>query len=106
MGKLRDLVARIGDAARARDLDALVRSDLDFHRCVVKLSGNSRLLKTWESLLAQSRYLLSNLYAIELATMAESMAGNAANHKDLLDSLESGDPSRINDAIEEHMHSA
>jgi len=106
MGELKGLVARIAEAARAGDRDALIQSDLDFHRYIVKLSGNSRLLKTWESLLAQSRYLLTYLYAIELAGLGESLVDNAANHKDVMDSLESADISRINGTIEEHMHSA
>ena len=44
--------------ADAGDLKQLVEKDIDFHREVCRLSGNSRLLKLWSSLASQIRLFL------------------------------------------------
>ena len=55
-------------------------ADLEFHRFIVDLSGNSRLIHIWESLVAQYRYLLRNLYAAQIHM-------NASNHTDWLEAI-------------------
>ena len=44
--------------ADAGDLKRLVEKDIEFHREVCRLSGNSRLLKMWSSLASQIRLFL------------------------------------------------
>ncbi len=100
--RLEEMVKRVIAAAESGDCNGVVMEDLTFHRSLVEWSDNDLLLKIWDSILAQSRYALRTLYALELPT-SETLA---TNHRELLDALRSNDLAAMQSAIEEHMHYA
>src|SRR5690606_7056109 len=83
-----------GDSSRA------ISADLAFHRYLVELSGNSRLLKSWDSLLGQCHYALHGLYQLQAEPSMESLA---ENHMLIISALKSKNMGKITLAIEEHM---
>ncbi|NMC81012.1 MAG: FCD domain-containing protein, partial [Chloroflexi bacterium] len=83
------------------DEEAAVQADLIFHRTLVQLSGNSRLIKVWDSLLAQARFVLRKHYAIQNKAGLETLA---SNHLVVLNVLKQDDDiDRIIKIIEEHL---
>lgn len=101
--KLEQLMEETIEAEKSGNYSYAVLLDLNFHRYIVELSGNSRLLNFWDSLLAQSRYVLRNLYETYPATGND---GLAANHRLILDALRSKSYPEIQQVIVEHMNFA
>lgn len=100
---LKQLVDHIVRAAESGDPKLAMNSDLGFHRKLVELGQNSRVIKAWDSLLAQARSILLNLYSIPDKDLMLSLA---KGHYRLLDSLIKGNELQINIAITEHMKNA
>lgn len=100
---LEELVEKAVAAAQHKDEEAAVQADLDFHRTLVQLSGNSRLLKVWDSLLAQARFVLRKLYSLHHRASIETLA---SNHRLVLNVLKQGDIDQIEAVIEEHLEMA
>lgn len=101
--KLETLIDRIMEAAAAGDQTRAVEADLEFHRYLVQLSDNVRLIKVWDSLLAQSRYVLRNLYQIEMYNLPQKLP---LNHNKIIAALRSENLEEIRAAIHDHMNSA
>ena len=91
------------EAAKTPDYEAAVAADLNFHRYLVELSDNTRLLKIWDSLLAQARFILSKLYALNEGANIMNLA---LNHEKLLISINEGDLNESIRMIEEHLEFA
>jgi DNA-binding GntR family transcriptional regulator len=100
---LEGLVEATSNAAEEYHIEAAVDADLNFHRTLVKISGNSRLLKTWDSLLAQARSVLRKLYTMDNGANIRSLA---ANHKIILEAIKKGDLAQVSARIEEHFETA
>lgn len=100
---LEGLVEKAVAAAHHEDEEAAVQADLDFHRTLVQLSGNSRLLKVWDSLLAQARFVLRKRYGLHHKASIETLA---SNHRLVLNVLKQGDIDQIVAGIEEHLEMA
>lgn len=60
LSDLRQALTRVGDAAGgSRQMsEQLIAADVDFHRELVSLAGNTRLVRTHETLMAETRILL------------------------------------------------
>ena len=73
-------------AAKKRDFAEYSRHDIEFHRLIVKASGNDLLLSIWESVVLETRFrkTLAKIGEDQLITF-----GNA--HLPVIDSLEIGD---------------
>lgn len=98
---LTELVEDAISAAHQGDEEAAVQADLIFHRTLVQLSGNSRLIKVWDSLLAQARFVLRKHYAVQNKAGLETLA---SNHLVVLNALKQDDDiGRIIKIIEEHL---
>ena len=67
-------------ALRGNNPDLISTTDLEFHRFIVELSNNSRLIRAWNSIVAQSRYLLRNLYSVGINL-------KASDHSDWMDAI-------------------
>jgi len=101
--ELETLYEQIMASAKSGDSSDAISADLAFHRYLVNLSGNSRLLKSWDSLLGQCYYALHDLYQLQAEPSMESLA---ENHILIIEALASKDMRRITTAIEEHMNFA
>ncbi|HUA46240.1 MAG TPA: GntR family transcriptional regulator [Solirubrobacteraceae bacterium] len=73
----------------------LIAADLDFHRAMVALAGSPRLSKAHEPLAAESQMLL-NWHPSYL------LSDYVADHQELLDAIEAGDPNTP-DIVRKHL---
>ncbi|OGO62955.1 MAG: hypothetical protein A2029_04390 [Chloroflexi bacterium RBG_19FT_COMBO_47_9] len=103
MQKLETLVAATIQAEEGGNYDQAVANDLAFHHFIVDFSGNQRLINFWESLLAQSRYILRQLYQVEREMFHENMA---QNHLVILEGIRTQDVPAIQKILQEHMEYA
>jgi DNA-binding GntR family transcriptional regulator len=95
---LREIVAAMRDAAAVEDFARLVQLDLEFHEMLWSLSGNELLRTVLEGLKQQFRLFL---------TMNWKFHGGAnqvhENHQVVIDALESGDPNKAEEIMQEHV---
>ena len=91
------------DALQAADgsINDMVDADLAFHRLLCEASGNTTLVRAWETLTGPIRVAI--LFAGP-ATALANMA--AARHQRLLDAIGSGDPGAARSAVDGHMREA
>ena len=76
-------------------------ADLDFHRLLCELTGNTTLLRAWETLTGPMRMAI--LFAgPEAATVNMS----ASRHQDLVDAIATGDPHTAQGVVAAHMRQA
>lgn len=82
----------------SHSVDDRIEADLDFHRTLVRLSGNDTLLHSWTSLEGSIRM------SIMWAGLDRAVANmNARRHFEIVDAIDSGDPTRVTTTIDEHM---
>jgi len=82
-------------------LDDRIESDLDFHRTLVRLTGNDTLLHSWTSLEGSIRM------SIMWAGLDRAVANmNARRHLDIVDAIDTGDPLLVSQTVDEHMGAA
>ncbi|MGH2680908.1 MAG: GntR family transcriptional regulator [Actinomycetota bacterium] len=99
---LRRAVEGIGAAAKAVDLQRLVRADYEFHETLCRVSGNRRLHEAFVRNASALRILLR----LEEERFYGSFDEVWTQHRDLLDVVESGDASRAEAMVTEHLESA
>lgn len=75
-----------------------IEEDLNFHRLLITLGGNRRLLKAFDDLTHELRLCIALI-----AKTHEAPESIASSHRLLLDALASGDPIRCRDAIDYHI---
>jgi DNA-binding GntR family transcriptional regulator len=81
---LRVELEALRSAAKTRDLDAYAAHNLSLHRLIVEASGNSVLLRIWESLDFEARARVALERPISLREAAET-------HQPIIDALNRGD---------------
>jgi DNA-binding GntR family transcriptional regulator len=100
----RELQAIITDMAKrvaASDWQAIARLDMEFHTTFVAGAGNSRLIRIYETLAAESRMCILNL-----AVAYPRMDVLVQEHQALLDLLETADKEGLDKAIKRHLETA
>lgn len=100
---LQDLFTRAVDTAKHNDTEGAVAADLWFHRFLVEVTDNSHLIKMWDSLLAQARYILTRLYALDNGS---NVIGLVLNHEKLLESIYEGNLDEAIRLLEGHLEFA
>lgn len=101
--QLKNMAQKIIDYQDEERYIEAVNADLEFHRFLVKLGGNSYLMNIWDTLLAQSKYALRRLYELSGDNYSETLSHN---HLDLLDVLRESTEEQIQEAFQEHMEFA
>lgn len=94
---LREAVARMAEAT-GRPLEDRMRTDLDFHREMCRLTGNATLIQAWNSLEGLMELSITNA-GIERAV--RNM--NADRHLEIVDAIATGDPDVAAAALDDHM---
>jgi DNA-binding GntR family transcriptional regulator len=96
--RLQALVDRLEVAARANDWHLAITLDLEFHGLIFELCGQRRILRIWESLKTPMLQLFGKLshYYTDITEVP-------ARHRDLLDSIRSGDRARALAHSAEHV---
>ena len=98
------LKAIIGDMAKqvaVSDWQAIARIDMQFHTSFVAGAGNTRLIRIYETLAAESRMCILNL-----AVAYPRIDDLVQEHQNLLDLLQAGDREALHKAIKQHMQKA
>jgi DNA-binding GntR family transcriptional regulator len=98
---LKGIIARMAKNVAASDWQALAKLDMDFHTAFVAGTGNSRMIRIYETLAAESRMCILNL---EVAYPRVDVL--VTEHQRLLDLLEAGDEAGLQSAIRTHMQGA
>jgi DNA-binding GntR family transcriptional regulator len=90
-----------GLAAATGSIHEMVEIDLEFHRILCQLTGNSALLHSWEGIAGSIR--MSIMFA-----GAERAVANMSvpRHQALVDAIAGGDPEYARAAVDEHMQGA
>jgi DNA-binding GntR family transcriptional regulator len=87
---------------RAKALAAVTRLDLEFHRLILRASGNRRLLVAWEGLAGQFLLVIARLHrAVERRTH-EARASTHRSHAELFAALAGSDPDRAEALARRH----
>jgi DNA-binding GntR family transcriptional regulator len=98
------LQAIIGDMAKqvaVSDWQALARLDMQFHTSFVAGAGNTRLIRIYETLAAESRMCI-----LGLAVAYPRIDVLVQEHQNLLNLLEAGNRAALHKAIKQHMRQA
>jgi DNA-binding GntR family transcriptional regulator len=83
------------------DWQALTRLDMQFHTSFVEGAGNSRFIRIYDTLVAESRMCILNLQV-----SYPRVDVLVQEHQNLLDLLEAGDNEGLQQAISRHMRKA
>jgi DNA-binding GntR family transcriptional regulator len=98
---LKEAVTDMEKQVALSDWQAIARLDMQFHTSFVEGTGNSRLIRIYDTLAAESRMCILNLqvsYPRQDALVQE--------HQNILDLLQAGDSEALQRAISRHMHKA
>lgn len=99
--KARRIVDSMEKAAEKRQWADVADLDLRFHEALVAATGSKRLGRMFQTLLAETRMCLT-----ELEASYTEWRDLVAEHRGLLEALESGDRQRVLNVLEEHLASA
>jgi DNA-binding GntR family transcriptional regulator len=98
LARLRPLAAEIEEAAARGDLIAHVAADMEFHLCLLTLSGNQHLVDTVRSLRSRSR-----IYGLRDLVNRDALVPSAHEHAELLDLLAAGDAAGVERLMRRHI---
>jgi len=97
--ELENALALMMRAFKARDARKMAHWDTQFHRAIIKGSGNQILIDSWDALMIEARTFvtLSNLIA------QQPEIDLAARHRPIIDALRVGDPKACGQVMREHV---
>jgi DNA-binding GntR family transcriptional regulator len=99
--RLREIVEDMAKQVATSDWQAIARLDMEFHSTFVAGTGNSRLIRIYQTLATESRLCIVNL------KVAHSRADVLLEeHQNILKLLEAGDRKGLLEAIKGHMQNA
>ena len=96
--QLRDRVALMESASRIGDFASFQEKNTEFHDYIVATCGNSRLLKTYRSLVKEFQ-----LFRPHGATDQDALKASNVDHRTIVDALEDHDGKRCYDISFEHV---
>lgn len=98
---LKPIIRDMAKQVAVSDWQAIARLDMQFHISFVAGAGNSRLIRIYETLAAESRMCILNL---EVSYPRVDVL--VQEHQNLLDLLEAGDREGLLEGIRQHMQKA
>jgi DNA-binding GntR family transcriptional regulator len=98
---LKEIVGEMAKHVTASDWQTIAGLDMQFHSCLVAGLGNSRLIRIYKTLAAESRMCILNL---EVSYPRVDLL--VEEHRNILDLLEAGDRDGLLKAIKRHMQKA
>ncbi|MET4538754.1 MULTISPECIES: GntR family transcriptional regulator [Micrococcaceae] len=99
--ELKGIIRGMAKQVAASDWQAIARLDMQFHTAFVSGTGNTRLIRIYETLAAESRMCI-----LSLEVAYPRIDALVQEHQMILDLLEARDRSGLQDAIKRHMHKA
>jgi|GEM_PF-174974 len=97
LDQLRNLVDVMELMATRQDAYGFATADTDFHRCLVRFSGNPVLSQLWEALARQLTIIFG------LSTLDKTMNRIIDEHTSLIAVFGRGDPAEMQAALEDHI---
>ena len=98
---LKSIIKDMAKQVAVSDWQAISRLDMQFHTTFVAGTANTRLIRIYETLAAESRMCILNL-----AVSYPRIDALVQEHQNLLDLLEAGDREELHKAIARHMQKA
>jgi DNA-binding GntR family transcriptional regulator len=98
---LQEILIEMAKQVELSDWHAISRLDMQFHTTLVEGTKNSRLLRIYDTLAAESRMCIINLQV-----SYPRVDALVQEHQDILDLLEAGDGEGLERAISRHMQKA
>ena len=98
---LKEIVGEMAKQVAASDWQTMAGLDMQFHSALVAGMGNSRFIRIYKTLAAESRMCI-----FDLEVSYPRMDVLIQEHQNILDLLESGDRNRLLEAIRRHMQKA
>jgi DNA-binding GntR family transcriptional regulator len=98
---LQEILTEMAKQVELSDWHAISRLDMQFHTTLVEGTKNSRLLRIYDTLAAESRMCIINLQV-----SYPRVDALVQEHQDILDLLEAGDGEGLERAISRHMQKA
>ena len=98
---LKGIIKDMAKQVAVSDWPAIARLDMQFHSSFVAGTGNSRLIRIYQTLAAESRMCILNL---EVSYPRADVL--IQEHQNLLDLLEAGDRKGLQQAIKKHLRQA
>lgn len=95
---LEEITGKMKQGVEQKDWTELFDLDMTFHRYIMKLSDNSRILKIYESLQVQIRTAL-----MHLDQYYSSFDAFYKEHQELLEILKTKDPNKVKKSIINHI---
>lgn len=95
---VRQLQTALEALGAAGSINDMVEIDLDFHRTMCTLTGNTALLRSWEGIAGSIR--MSIMFAGTDRALSNM---SVPRHHVLVDAVAAGDPDKARIAVEEHM---
>lgn len=99
--ELKGIIRGMAKQVAASDWQAIARLDMQFHTAFVSGTGNTRLIRIYETLAAESRMCI-----LSLEVAYPRIDALVQEHQMILDLLEARDRSGLQVAIKRHMHKA
>jgi GntR family transcriptional regulator of gluconate operon len=99
---IRGKLKAIDEALRKGNSAALVTTDLDLHRAIIRASGNARLLTIWEQLASQTAVLIGVAATLDVSLVR----GAGGHHQAVVDALIERDPERAAEVLAKHFRRA
>jgi DNA-binding GntR family transcriptional regulator len=100
------LEANIARQARAATLSELSRLDVELHEYVVRLCGNSRMLRLWQSIRYQFEMSLAFTHRLQQKLAFKPRQITVSSHRLLLAALASGSPEVAAEKMAVHIESS
>ena len=88
---------------RARKITDVTRMDLDFHELILEASGNSRLVKLWQSLRGELELWLGQLHRNHQGKQLDTREGTAGAHEEIVRSFQTATPAACERLMREHI---
>lgn len=92
------MIQQLGAYEEQNDYKKVSEMDMNFHRFLMEKSGNSRLLKAWQTIASQMQVLLLMIDFYALST-----GYSANNHIKLLENIKSNNHTVVENMIKEHI---
>ncbi|MDQ0635821.1 DNA-binding GntR family transcriptional regulator [Arthrobacter pascens] len=99
--ELKSIISDMAKQVAVSDWQAIARLDMQFHTAFVAGAGNTRLIRIYQTLAAESRMCI-----LSLAVAYPRIDALVQEHQNLLDLLEAGDREELHKAIDQHMQKA
>jgi DNA-binding GntR family transcriptional regulator len=97
ISELEEICEEMIEAAKAGDVHERTRLNIDFHKTLIRASGNKLILKLYDNLQFGSWSLMTGT----LTTM--DPIEMASRHRKLIEAIKSRDPERVSLAVRKHI---